>query len=439
MRACQKSVLCAAVALLSLLPAASVSGQSDSAGLIVTVIDASGAGVPGASVSVRHAGTALARHSVSDNQGRATFALLAPGLYDVLVELSGFVLVRETGVRLSVAQTGQLRARLDVAGFDEAVDVRAAVTALNLTNAAHGTLIGEEEVQALPLNSRQFIQLALLVPGANSGGRAVQQNVVRQNQIGGLSIAGGRTNNTAFLLDGAVNTDPDYNSLSLSPSIDAIAEFQVQTAQFTAEYGRAGGQVNVITKSGDNTLRGSVFEYHRHKRFDAKPFNLVGDLPQFRRDNFGGSLGGPIARDRVFFFAAYERRRDRPSQFSARAEILDEHQYVSCRPTAIIERAAGDGIPIRLLASGRPHFPRLGRSRRHCVRRLRPASDARAELVCHSGPVDGVPLLPCTVRRSLAFHRPSPKEATLPVVPARLPGCLWRSLCGSWSASIASN
>ena len=124
-------------------------------------------------------------------------------------------------------------------------------------------------------------------------------------------MAGGRTNNTAFLLDGAVNTDPDYNSLSYSPSIDAIAEFQVQTAQFGAEYGRAGGQVNVVTKSGAARMHGSLFEYHRSDRFDARPFNLVGDLPEFQRDNFGGSLGGPVVRGRVFFFAAYEQLRRR--------------------------------------------------------------------------------------------------------------------------------
>ena len=149
------------------------------------------------------------------------------------------------------------------------------------------------------------------MPGANAGGRAVQQNVVRQNQVGGFSVAGGRTNNTAFLLDGAVNTDPDYNSLNYSPSIDAIAEFQVQTAQFTAEYGRAGGQVNVVTKSGSGTLKGSAFEYHRNRRFDEKPFNLAGELPQFQRDNFGGSLGGPVLRNRLFFFGAYEQLRRR--------------------------------------------------------------------------------------------------------------------------------
>jgi outer membrane receptor protein involved in Fe transport len=285
--------------------------QSDVASLVVRVADASGGAVPGATVTVRSTAMGSVREQVSDLTGRAGFPLLAPGTYEVSVVLSGFVPFRDSAVRLSVAQSGDLLVRLDVGGLTEAVDVRGTAPILNLTNAAQGTVITEEKVQALPLNGRQFIQLALLVPGANPGGRAVQQNAVRQNQVGGISINGGRTNNTAFLLDGAINTDPDYNSLNYSPSIDAIAEFQVQTAQFTAEYGRAGGQINVVTKSGGQKLRGSAFEYFRDKQFDEKPFNLVGDLPEFRRHNFGGSLGGQVRPGRVFFFGAYEQLQRR--------------------------------------------------------------------------------------------------------------------------------
>ncbi len=239
---------CALTTVMLLAGAAgSARAQSDTTSLTVFAMDDSGASVPGASVTVRSAATALVRDGVTDADGRAAFPLLAPGLYAVQVELAGFRSFRDDAVRLNVAQAGQLRARLEVGDVREAVEVRGGVSLLNLDTAAQGTVIGEAQVQSLPLNGRQFIQLALLVPGANPGGRAVQQNTVRPNQTGGLSVSGGRTNNTAFLLDGAVNTDPDYNSLNYSPSIDAIAEFQVQTAQFTAEYSRAGGQVNVVT------------------------------------------------------------------------------------------------------------------------------------------------------------------------------------------------
>lgn len=290
---------------------APAAAQSDASSLTVVALDPSGAAVPGATVTLRNQATGLAREAATDLDGRASFSMLTPGLYEVTIELAGFRTFRDREVRLAVGQAGQLRARLDVGDVSEAVEVRGSASLLNLDTPVRATVVGEEQVRALPLNGRQFIQLALLVPGANPGGRAVQQNQVRQNQIGGLSISGGRTNNTAFLLDGAVNTDPDYNSLNYAPSVDAIAEFQVQTAQFTAEYGRAGGQVNVVTKSGSSAWRGSLFEYFRDKRFDEKPFNLVGELPAFRRHNFGGSLGGALVRDRLFVFGVYEQLRRR--------------------------------------------------------------------------------------------------------------------------------
>ena len=151
----------------------------------------------------------------------------------------------------------------------------------------------------------------MLVPGANSGGRAVQQDQTRQGQTGGLSVSGGRTNNTAFMLDGAVNIDPDYNALNYSPSIDAIAEFQVQTAMYPAEFGRAsGGQVNVVTKSGGNAFHGSAFEFLRNNALDARPFNLpTPTLPEYRRNQFGATLGGPAMKSKLFWFFAYEGLR----------------------------------------------------------------------------------------------------------------------------------
>ena len=285
--------------------------QSDSASLTVIVVDQSGAAVPGALVGL-HDAAGSAREASTDTAGRAAFAVLTAGNYETTVSLDGFKQFRDPAVHVAVGQAATLIAVLEIGQVSEAVEVRAPVRLLNLDTAARGTVITEEKVQALPLNGRQFIQLALLVPGANGGGRAVQQNSTgRLNQIGGLSIGGGRTNSTLFLIDGAIDTDPDYNSLSYSPGIDAISEFQVQTSQFAAEYGRAGGQINLVTKSGAGAFHGSAFEYARNKRFDSKPFNLSGDLPQFQRDDFGGTVGGPIALQRLFFFGSYEQLRRR--------------------------------------------------------------------------------------------------------------------------------
>src|SRR5262249_5883036 len=161
---------------------------------------------------------------------------------------------------------------------------------------------------SLPLNGRQFIQLALLVPGANPGGRLVQQNNVRLNQVGGISASGGRTNNNAFLLDGAVNTDPDYNAISYVPILDTIAEFQVQTAQFSAQYGRASGsQINVVTKQGSNAFHGNAWEFLRNQELDSRPFNsITSSLARNQRNQFGAAGGGPVAKNRLFFFGGYE-------------------------------------------------------------------------------------------------------------------------------------
>jgi hypothetical protein len=158
------------------------------------------------------------------------------------------------------------------------------------------------------LNGRQFIDLALLSPNVNGGGRSVQQNQVRLNQDGGFSASGNRTNNNGFLLDGVSNVDLDYMSLSLTPVLDTIAEFQVQTAQLTAEYGHsAGAQINVVTKSGTNQWHGDAWEFVRNRVFDARLFNDPSSLPQFQRNQFGATAGGPIRRNKLFVFGGYER------------------------------------------------------------------------------------------------------------------------------------
>ena len=193
---------------------------------------------------------------------------------------------------------------LEIGGVNEFVEVQANVSPLNAETASQGTVIGETKIEQLPLNGRQFIQLALLVPGANSGGRAVQQNAVRQGDVGGLSIAGGRTNNTNFLLDGAANIDPDYSSMNYSPQIDSIVEFQVQTSSVSAEYPRAS--INLATKSGSNLPHGSLFEFLRNNALDTRPFNFPGAVPEFRRNQFGGTVGGPIKKNKLFGFFAYE-------------------------------------------------------------------------------------------------------------------------------------
>src|SRR5262245_2327116 len=292
------------VSLFTLLLAALLPAQTDTAGLFGVVRDASGGVVTASKVKLQNGATGAAREQVTDGKGLFEFDVLAPGDYEQTVEAGGFKQFRDSKVRIQVAHVARLNVQLEVGNNSEFIEVQDTVSPLSTESVAQSSIIGEQKIVQLPLNGRQFIQLALLVPGASGGGRAVQQNAVRQGQVGGLSISGGRTNNTVFLLDGASNIDPDYSSINYSPQIDSISEFQVQTAAVSAEYGRAA--VNVSTKSGSNELHGSLFEFLRNKAVDSRPFNLAGELPKYQRNQYGGTVGGPLVKNRLFGFFAYE-------------------------------------------------------------------------------------------------------------------------------------
>src|SRR5216684_5876630 len=288
--------------------ALSLLAQSDTAVLFGLVKDPSGASVSGSKVQLRNEDTGATRELIADDKGLFYFTLLSPGNYEFTVEAPGFKLYRDSHIRIQVAQVGRINVSLEIGTTAESLEVQGNLSGMNSENPSESTVVTSEKLPSLPLNGRQFLQLALLVPGVNPGGRAVQQNVLRQgqNDIGGLSIAGNRTNNTNFLLDGAVNIDPDYSALNYSPSIDSIAEFRVQTAMVPAEYSRAS--VNVVSKSGSNELHGAAWDFLRNKDFDARPFNAP-SLSQFQRNQYGGVLGGPVLKNRLFGFLAYEGLR----------------------------------------------------------------------------------------------------------------------------------
>ncbi|MBL8220618.1 MAG: TonB-dependent receptor [Bryobacterales bacterium] len=291
------------------LAAMTVWAQSDTAVFFGIVKDSAGGALPQAKVKLKNSATSLTRELSTDEKGLFYFTLLPPGGYEVTVEASGFKQFHNNKIQLQVAQVSRLDAVMELGSVTESIEVTDTVSVLNTETVAQGTVISQEKLPALPLNGRQFLQLVLLVPGANPGGRAVQQNSIRMGQIGGLSIAGQRTNNTQFMLDGAVNIDPDYSSLNYSPAVDSVNEFQVQTAMVPAEFGRAA--VNVVTKSGTGEFHGAAWEFLRNRAFDARPFNLNGPLPQYQRNQFGGNLGGPIVKNKAFFFGSYEGLRMR--------------------------------------------------------------------------------------------------------------------------------
>ena len=308
----RKSLCLSLVSLFAMAVAAFA--QNQDATLSGRVVDPSGGGVTAAQIRLTDRATGAYRDGSSAPGGAYRFDLLPPGDYSVRVTAQGFKTVEDSRIHLDVAMSATFDVSLSLGAVSESVEVTAEVSPIVTASVSEGTVISEEKIQALPLNGRQFLQLALLSPGTNSGGIAVQQNSLRQGEVAGLSVAGQRTNDSAYLLDGVMNTDPDYNALSYVPVVDDIAEFQVQVAQYGAEYGRAsGGQINVLTKSGGNEWHASVWDYLRNNVFDARPFNLTTqpNVPEYRRNQFGGLIGGPIRKNKLFGFFTYEGLRVR--------------------------------------------------------------------------------------------------------------------------------
>jgi len=292
----------------------SLFAQNETASLAGRVVDPAGLGVPGAEIRLSRPATGAVREAKTTASGEYRFDLLDPGDYTIRVTAPGFKTAEDSAIQLHVAQSSQFDVPLAVGAVSEQVVIESGVSTLETQSIAQGAVISQEKVQALPLNGRQFLQLALLSPAVNSGGIAVQQNAVRQGEIAGLSVAGTRTNDSAYLLDGVINTDPDYNALNYVPVVDAIAEFQVQVAQYSAEYGRAsGGQINVLTQSGTNGWHALGWEFLRNNALDARPFNLTtqSSVPKFQRNQFGGLAGGPVVKNKLFAFLDYESLRVR--------------------------------------------------------------------------------------------------------------------------------
>jgi hypothetical protein len=346
---CHMSNLSVRLLCALLLLAAVAVGQTDTSSLTGFVTDASGGGVPNVVVELKSKATGALRTAKATSEGHYQFNLIPPGLYEITAEAAGFKKFSGDNVQLQVAQEATLNVKLEIGATSEVVQVESATSMLNTESAAQGTVITQEKIVSLPLNGRQFIQLALLVPGANAGGRQVQQDTVRLNQTGGISSSGGRTNNNAFLLDGAVNTDPDYNAISYVPILDSISEFQVQTAQFSAQYGRASGsQINVVTKQGGNAFHGSAWEFLRNQELDSRPFNSVtSSLARNQRNQFGGVAGGHIVSNKLFFFGAYEGLRLRNAGTSpttvAVPTALERVGDFSQSPVKIYDPNSGNG------------------------------------------------------------------------------------------------
>ncbi len=292
-----------AVALAMVVAAASVHAQLGAGALSGRLIDQSGDAVPGAFLTAIEDGTALTRTAVTGPDGSYTIPALPPGTYRIRAELSGFRTLIRQGVRIATGETVRLDLQLQLGTMAEAVTVTADAPLLRSASSGLGHVIDNRKILDLPLNGRSFIALASLTPGV----------AVPPPPAAPLPrINGGRPRTNEYLFDGISVLQPEPGQVAFFPNVDAIQEFKIESNSPPAEFGRFnGGVVNLTTKSGSNALRGTLFEFLRHEALNARNFfaSSNADKPQFRRNQFGGVLGGPIRPDRTFFFLDYQGQR----------------------------------------------------------------------------------------------------------------------------------
>lgn len=306
-----KRVRFSKIAVLLCLASATLLAQVETGRIIGTVTDSSSAAVPGASVTIQNVGTGRSFTVTTDEHGLYRSIPLPAGVYRVEIEAAGFKKAVRQDITLQVQQTVVADVPLEVGAISEQIDVKASVPLLSTTEASQGQVIDERRVVNLPLNGRDYIQLALLSEGASepTGGR-----------IGGFSSGGMLTTKNNYLIDGIDNNSNQIAAESsqaeaVKPSIDAIQEFKVQTNAYSAEFGRAaGGVINLTIKSGTNQLHGTAYEFLRNENLDARNFFDSAGVPPFKRNQYGFSVGGPVIKNKTFFFGSYERLARRESR-----------------------------------------------------------------------------------------------------------------------------
>ncbi len=313
-------VLCCLLTTVTVSP---MWAQLGTATLSGVVTDSTDAIVVGATVAAVNRATGFRRQTVSNDQGLYNLPGLTPGSYNVSVEFTGFRRAELKDITLQVDQNARINVRLEVGQTSETVEITAAAPLINTESASLGAVVDMQKILALPLNGRNFMQLALLVPGVTTG--------TEGGGVGaeGFSANGLRADQNAFQIDGTSNSDPLRNQVAVKPSIDSLQEFKIQTSNYSAEFGKgAGAQVNIVTRSGTQEFHGTLWEFNRNNKTQARNFfdrnsrsfpcdksdpNITGRAacaPQYNQNQFGANLGGPITK-RTFFFGAFEGFRQR--------------------------------------------------------------------------------------------------------------------------------
>lgn len=321
-----------------------LSGQVVSGTIVGTVHDSSGASIPGIAVTLRAVDTNQTRETNTGDAGGFTFPTLAPGRYRVSTSHAGFKSAVTSDIDLQIDQTARVNLTLEVGQVSEEVTVSAVAVSLQTETATMGQVISEKPVADLPLNGRNFLELANLTPGVVPATAASSQ----QGRIGrsGLSthIAGGRGYANSYLIDGIESRGARLGEISFLPSPDTIKEFKIQQNYYSAEYGTNPGIVSISIKSGSNLFHGTAYEFLRNSALDAPQYFDNGTPPPFKQNQFGANLGGRVIRDKTFFFVAYDgQRRRRSNQNFA---IVPNPQYLTGNFAGLAD-AAGKPIVIK--------------------------------------------------------------------------------------------
>src|SRR5437660_8145511 len=282
-----------------------------------TVADKTGSVISGATVKITSQGTGVSRETKTDDTGHYLVPLLPIAFYTIRVEAQGFQAAEQKDLRLQVDEHREVDFTLAPGAVTEKVEVSATEVTVETSTPTLGQVITAQQVADLPLNGRNFVQLATLTPGTTQETNPQSffnnglSSEVSARGTYSLSVGGSRAQSTDWLFDGNDNNELTAGGISIVPSIDAIQEFKVLTYNYSAEYGtRAGPTVLVTTKGGSNGFHGSLFEFFRNTKLDARSFFAV-TKEQFNLNQFGGALGGPIQKDKTFFFLDYQGKRQR--------------------------------------------------------------------------------------------------------------------------------